>query len=140
MGFQVFCFQDLLDKLDFDDEFENALKLGIKKVETSEKMKIIYLRKKQKLINYLAYRRVRFFEIINRVKYYDFFVYIVKCADDTLYAGYTTDLKKTENCSKLGAKYIQGRTPLGWFIFELYEETKVKALRTVNENKKIKKK
>ena len=46
-----------------------------------------------------------------------FMVYILRCADDTLYTGYTTDLDeriKTHNgeTKKLGAKYTRGRRPV----------------------------
>ena len=43
-----------------------------------------------------------------------FFVYLVRCADGTLYGGYTTDLQKrleTHNSGK-GAKYTRSRLPV----------------------------
>ncbi|MDR0930589.1 MAG: GIY-YIG nuclease family protein [Clostridiales bacterium] len=42
------------------------------------------------------------------------YVYIVKCADNTLYTGWTTDLpKRIENHNKgLGAKYTRSRLPV----------------------------
>lgn len=42
-------------------------------------------------------------------------VYILKCADNTLYTGITVDLKrrvKEHNASKLGAKYTRARRPV----------------------------
>lgn len=42
-------------------------------------------------------------------------VYILKCADETLYAGITTDLERRvgqHNGSRLGAKYTAGRRPV----------------------------
>jgi putative endonuclease len=42
-------------------------------------------------------------------------VYILKCADETLYTGITTDLKRRElehNSSSLGAKYTRARLPV----------------------------
>ena len=47
-----------------------------------------------------------------------FFAYLVRCADVTLYGGYTTDLQKrlaAHNSGK-GAKYPRSRLPveLGW--------------------------
>ncbi len=42
-------------------------------------------------------------------------VYIVECADGTLYTGITTDLDRRlseHNDSKLGAKYTSGRRPV----------------------------
>lgn len=50
----------------------------------------------------------------------DFKVYILKCADDTLYCGMTNDLEKrikTHN-EKNGAKYTRGRTPVKLVYFE----------------------
>ncbi len=43
-----------------------------------------------------------------------FFIYIARCADDTLYTGYTTDLKNREEAhnSEKGAKYTRGRGPV----------------------------
>lgn len=42
------------------------------------------------------------------------YVYIVKCSDDTLYTGYTTDLNRRmqEHNNNDGAKYTRGRTPV----------------------------
>lgn len=42
------------------------------------------------------------------------YVYIIKCSDNTLYTGYTTDVDKrilTHN-KGIGAKYTRGRTPV----------------------------
>jgi putative endonuclease len=44
-----------------------------------------------------------------------YFLYILKCADGTLYTGITTDLvrrKREHNTGKLGAKYTRGRGPV----------------------------
>jgi len=44
-----------------------------------------------------------------------YFVYILRCADKTLYTGITTDLKRRvleHNSSKLGAKYTSSRRPV----------------------------
>lgn len=44
----------------------------------------------------------------------DWGVYILKCADDTLYTGITKDLDKRVHAHQLGkaAKYTRGRGPL----------------------------
>ena len=44
----------------------------------------------------------------------NWFVYIVRCSDGTLYTGITTDLQKrvTTHNSKKGAKYTSTRTPV----------------------------
>lgn len=44
-----------------------------------------------------------------------YYVYILKCADKTLYTGITTDLTRRageHNLSKLGAKYTRSRRPV----------------------------
>ena len=44
-----------------------------------------------------------------------YYLYILKCADKTLYTGITTDLKRRigeHNSSKLGAKYTSSRIPV----------------------------
>jgi len=44
-----------------------------------------------------------------------YFLYLLKCADGTLYTGITVDLKrrvKEHNTSKLGAKYTSARRPV----------------------------
>lgn len=50
----------------------------------------------------------------------DFKVYILKCADDTLYCGMTNDLEKRVKAhnEKNGAKYTRGRTPVRLVYFE----------------------
>ncbi|AEH36081.1 GIY-YIG nuclease family protein [Halopiger xanaduensis] len=41
-------------------------------------------------------------------------VYVLECADGTLYTGYTTDLERrvAEHDAGEGAKYTRGRTPV----------------------------
>jgi len=44
-----------------------------------------------------------------------YFIYILKCSDDTLYTGITTDLKRRvneHNSSPKGAKYTKLRRPV----------------------------
>jgi len=44
-----------------------------------------------------------------------YYLYILKCADSTLYTGITVDLNrriKEHNTSKLGAKYTRARRPV----------------------------
>lgn len=42
------------------------------------------------------------------------YVYIIRCNDDSLYTGYTTDVKRRvkEHNTGNGAKYTRGRTPV----------------------------
>ncbi|WP_297885052.1 GIY-YIG nuclease family protein [uncultured Halorubrum sp.] len=44
----------------------------------------------------------------------DHHVYVVECADGTLYTGYTTDVERrvAEHDAGEGAKYTRGRTPV----------------------------
>jgi putative endonuclease len=44
----------------------------------------------------------------------DHYVYVLRCADDTLYTGYTTDVERRvrEHDAGEGAKYTRGRTPV----------------------------
>ncbi len=50
------------------------------------------------------------------------FVYILRCADGTLYTGYTTDLERRleEHNAGEGAKYTRGRTPVELVYTESY--------------------
>ena len=51
------------------------------------------------------------------------YIYILRCSDDTLYTGWTTDIeKRTEmhNCGK-GAKYTKARRPVELVYFEKLE-------------------
>lgn len=44
----------------------------------------------------------------------DHYVYVLSCADDSLYTGYTTDVPRrvAEHDAGDGAKYTRGRTPV----------------------------
>jgi len=68
------------------------------------------------------------------------YVYILRCSDNTLYTGWTNNLKKrVEIHSKgKGAKYTRGRTPLELVYYEEFE-TKGMALKRECEIKKLKK-
>ena len=58
------------------------------------------------------------------------YVYIVRCADDTLYTGWTTDLAKriAAHNAGSGAKYTRARRPVTLLYHETFE-TKEEALR-----------
>lgn len=54
------------------------------------------------------------------------YVYILKCSDNTLYTGWTTDLEKrlkVHNTGK-GAKYTRVRLPVEIVYFEEFEDKK----------------
>lgn len=58
------------------------------------------------------------------------YTYILKCNDDTLYTGWTTDLKKrlaAHNSGK-GAKYTRPRLPVTLVYYEEFQ-TKQEAMR-----------
>lgn len=49
------------------------------------------------------------------------FVYILRCVDDSLYTGITTDIERRvieHNSSVLGAKYTRGRRPVSLVYHE----------------------
>lgn len=53
----------------------------------------------------------------------EYFVYLMQCADGTLYTGFTTDLERREavhNAGK-GAKYTRSRLPAHIVYFEKYQ-------------------
>ena len=52
------------------------------------------------------------------------YVYILRCADDTLYCGWTTDLTKrlVAHNSGRGAKYTRSRRPVELIYVEEYED------------------
>ena len=69
-----------------------------------------------------------------------YYLYILKCADKTLYTGITTDLKRRvaeHNSSKLGAKDTSSRRPVKLVYSKKFknrssaskEETRIKKLK-----------
>lgn len=53
----------------------------------------------------------------------DHYVYVLECADGTLYTGYTTDVQRrvAEHDAGDGAKYTRGRTPVSLVHVESYD-------------------
>ena len=79
-----------------------------------------------------------------------YYLYILKCADETLYTGITTDLKRRvveHNSSKLGAKYTHSRRPVKLVYSKGFknrssaskEEARIKKLKRVDKLTLIKK-
>jgi putative endonuclease len=79
-----------------------------------------------------------------------YYLYILKCADKTLYTGITTDLKRRvveHSNSKLGAKYTSSRRPVKLVYFKKFknrsgaskEESRIKKLKRVEKLELIKK-
>jgi len=67
------------------------------------------------------------------------YVYIVKCADDTLYTGWTIDLERRiveHNESKKGSRYTRARRPVSLVYFEQHE-TKSVAMKREAEIKRL---
>jgi len=50
------------------------------------------------------------------------YTYILKCSDDTLYTGYTTDLDRRlkEHNKGIAAKYTRGRLPVQLVYYESF--------------------
>jgi len=80
-----------------------------------------------------------------------YYLYILECADKTLYTGITTDLLRRileHNDSKLGARYTSSRRPVKLVYFQkfknrslaLKEELRIKKLKKIDKLKLIKKK
>ena len=67
-----------------------------------------------------------------------FFVYILRCSDNTLYTGWTTDLNRRLKChnSGKGAKYTRCRLPVKIVYFENLPD-KSSALKRECEIKKL---
>jgi putative endonuclease len=68
-----------------------------------------------------------------------YFVYILECADKTLYTGSTNDIEKrviSHNTQKTGAKYTKSRRPVKLIYQETFE-TKGEALTRENQIKQL---
>ena len=75
------------------------------------------------------------------------YVYIVKCNDDSYYTGITTDIDRRidEHNSGIGAKYTRGRIPVLLEEFKSFknrsdaskEESRIKKLTRINKEKLI---
>lgn len=66
------------------------------------------------------------------------FVYILRCADNTLYTGYTTNIKRRIKMheSGKGAKYTRGRAPFT-LVFEQSFPTKSEAMQKEHAIKQL---
>ena len=67
-----------------------------------------------------------------------YYIYIVKCIDDTYYTGFTNNIEKRIHAhnEKKGAKYTRGRTPVKLVYSEQFEDKK-DALKREYEIKKF---
>ena len=77
-----------------------------------------------------------------------YFLYILKCADSTLYTGITTDIDRRiaeHNGSKLGARYTKARRPVELVYTKKFrdrstaskEESRVKKLSRLEKQRLI---
>ena len=68
----------------------------------------------------------------------DHYVYVLECADGSLYTGYTTDLERrvAEHNAGDGAKYTRGRTPVEVVHVEAFD-TKSAAMSREYEVKQL---
>jgi len=69
----------------------------------------------------------------------EYFVYILKCSDGTLYTGYTNDLKKrvlAHNTLKTGARYTKARRPVE-LVYSKKFKTKSESLKREAVIKKL---
>lgn len=67
------------------------------------------------------------------------YFYVLKCADNTLYAGYTTDVARREhehNSATKGAKYTRHRQPVKVIYFEVFD-TRGEATKAEAQFKKL---
>ncbi|MFA5886724.1 MAG: GIY-YIG nuclease family protein [Patescibacteria group bacterium] len=68
-----------------------------------------------------------------------YYLYILKCADKTLYTGITVDLErrvKEHNSSRLGAKYTRSRRPVKLVYIKKCRNRSL-ALKAENKIKKL---
>jgi len=68
-----------------------------------------------------------------------FYTYILKCKDETLYCGYTTELERRikEHNDGVGAKYTKTRLPVELVYYESFE-TRSQAMKRECAIKKLK--
>jgi len=70
------------------------------------------------------------------------FVYYLRCADESLYAGVTTDLTRRliehNTCNKLGAKYTRVRRPV-CLVYAEHQENRQSASKREYQLKKLSK-
>ncbi|MCE3233295.1 MAG: Excinuclease subunit domain protein [Rickettsiaceae bacterium] len=74
----------------------------------------------------------------------NWFIYILQCADGTLYTGITTDVERrlSEHESGKGAKYTRGRGPLKIIYTETHENRSAASVReaeikSMDKNRKL---
>lgn len=73
------------------------------------------------------------------------YTYIVRCSDDTLYTGWTTDLERRIRMhnEKKGAKYTKNRVPVSLVYYETFEtkqeaQKREYAIKRLSRSEKLK--
>jgi len=68
----------------------------------------------------------------------DHYVYVIECADGSLYTGYTTDVERrvAEHDAGDGAKYTRGRTPVDLVHTERFD-SRAAAMQREHEVKQL---
>lgn len=69
-----------------------------------------------------------------------YYVYMVRCADDTLYTGITTDLERRvaeHNDSQKGAKYTRARRPVELVYHECFVQRSEASRREYHIKKRL---
>jgi len=72
-----------------------------------------------------------------------YYLYIIKCADETLYTGITTELNrrvKEHNSSNKAAKYTRSRRPVTLVYSEEYRDKSTASQREYHIKKKMSRK
>ncbi len=67
-----------------------------------------------------------------------YYAYMLRCADGTIYSGYTTDLERRTavHNSGMGAKYTRSRLPVSLAYYEVFS-TKQEAMKREAAFKKL---
>ncbi|MFT5360090.1 MAG: putative endonuclease [Candidatus Paceibacteria bacterium] len=78
--------------------------------------------------------------MVNKMEYY---TYIIKCADDTLYTGIATDLVRRvaehNGAGKLGSKYTRARRPVS-LVYSAEFPNRSESMKEESRIKKLSKK
>lgn len=84
--------------------------------------------------------------LVNKMDQEQFFTYIVRCADESLYCGWTTDIKKRLDAHngviKGGAKYTKCRRPVYLVYYESFQskqeaQSREYAIKRLNRIQKL---
>ena len=83
---------------------------------------------------------------VNKMNHERYFTYIVRCADESLYCGWTTNLEKRVDAHtgliNGGAKYTKGRRPVTLVYYESFHQKQAAqsreyAIKRLNKAQKL---